>query len=489
MIINIENFNNIPNFCYKLEDGKVNFLFGICGSGKSSLASSLLHTPNVTNAMVGKKIEDVNVRVNGKEVDYSMFSIFNQEYLNNVLINKTDGKDIYEIILSNHGEIDKCRKKYQKAIDALTPFKNDIYASIEKINELKNSLKISYNNDGSLSRKSKIAKFEKNLINLKTKFPKAKSYSAEEIKWINSGIKNPKYDKSICPFCGAGISPSKKLSIDTLANFDASDYEAINSKTSIFIDAGIKLPRWENKKSRLKFFKQIKMYCDLMTELLAIKNYISIAQSIDFSASNRKIIKLSENFKLIFPKICDAIVSFNANIKEIKETMGRLRRATNKVIISNTKKINENIAVLGIPYKFAREDIDEENKNASFKLCHVNDIEQKDMVSSLSSGEKSLIALIFFLYSKKDQSNLIIDDPVSSFDEFRRKVIFDFLFDLNSKSTILVLSHDHVFAKFAVYHKNSKVHTKYKNRIGKIDFLESFDSFKTTPISEMILFL
>ena len=41
MQITISNYNNIRNLDYEIEDSKINFLFGISGCGKSSIAKAL----------------------------------------------------------------------------------------------------------------------------------------------------------------------------------------------------------------------------------------------------------------------------------------------------------------------------------------------------------------------------------------------------------------------------------------------------------------
>ena len=60
------------------------------------------------------------------------------------------------------------------------------------------------------------------------------------------------------------------------------------------------------------------------------------------------------------------------------------------------------------------------------------------MTNNLSFGEKNIIGLILFLLANKDKEMLIIDDPASSFDEYRRKVIFDFIYSLHCTFTLFV---------------------------------------------------
>lgn len=131
-------------------------------------------------------------------------------------------------------------------------------------------------------------------------------------------------------------------------------------------------------------------------------------------------------------------------------------------------------------------------KKADFYIKSKYDENEIDRVNNLSFGEKNIIGLILFLMANRDNKYIVIDDPASSFDEYRRKVLFDMIYKTKSKeSTVLVLSHDHVFAKFASYHyeksmknkNNSAIDKLYMNYTGKIDFIETFDTNRIMPIN------
>ena len=54
MFIHIENYRNIDRLDYELDDGKVNYLFGVCGVGKSSIISAISREPSPADVTVGK---------------------------------------------------------------------------------------------------------------------------------------------------------------------------------------------------------------------------------------------------------------------------------------------------------------------------------------------------------------------------------------------------------------------------------------------------
>lgn len=73
------------------------------------------------------------------------------------------------------------------------------------------------------------------------------------------------------------------------------------------------------------------------------------------------------------------------------------------------------------------------------------------MRDCLSTGEKNLVSLLLFL-KNPNGSVLLIDDPASSFDDYRRTQIFDMIQGAKDK-TILVVSHDQAFVKRAILKK------------------------------------
>lgn len=55
MKINLSNYKNIESLEFEIEDNKINHIFGISGSGKSSIAQALAFKVNSDDVKVGKK--------------------------------------------------------------------------------------------------------------------------------------------------------------------------------------------------------------------------------------------------------------------------------------------------------------------------------------------------------------------------------------------------------------------------------------------------
>lgn len=494
MIIDIQNFNSIKSLRYEIVDHKINFLFGISGSGKSSIATALTDSEINQYQMVGKNVGAVHVFVNGATVNYQNNSIYNSEFMENILLNKNDNSDIYTILIGTGGQISECSQKYESAIADLKTIEKDLLSTIHEIADLKETLKIDYNSNGSFKSTCLIRKMAKSADNT-PKYKNVSSYSSSDIKWLVDGTKMLPYQNGKCPFCAKKLSSSRKEKIKELQAFDAKTFEKINAKKNTFDALKIKIPEWNKAKEVAAFSKKIEAYSNILAELNEYYAFLNIAKTKNFDDESLALPKPSVQLKHLFPKIYASVTAFNKKASEIKKALGVLKSETNKVLNENSKLINDKLNLLGIPYIFEREGLNSETKTASFILRHKDDLEaDHDMSENLSNGEKNLIGLLLFLLSHNHFDLLVIDDPASSFDEYRRKIIFDFIYEFQNNATILVLSHDHVFAKLAAFHSETskdsiskqqsvtKLDTMFANSTGKIDFLENYHNPIIKPI-------
>ena len=102
---------------------------------------------------------------------------------------------------------------------------------------------------------------------------------------------------------------------------------------------------------------------------------------------------------------------------------------------------------------------------------HIKDSSQSERTFGLSYGEKNIISLLLFII-RTDNNHLIIDDPASSFDEFKRNTIYEMIVRMCKGKTTLLLSHDMVFGKFISIDKKKNIR---QDVLGKLMFPENFD--------------
>ncbi|MDU2710157.1 MAG: ABC transporter ATP-binding protein, partial [Finegoldia magna] len=74
-----------------------------------------------------------------------------------------------------------------------------------------------------------------------------------------------------------------------------------------------------------------------------------------------------------------------------------------------------------------------------------------DQNINLSGGQQQLISLIRSLSTKKEI--LILDEPTSHLDNFRKRVLVETLNDMKDKCLIIVVSHDEEFINNCIIHK------------------------------------
>lgn len=493
MKISIENFNNIKNLDYIIKEHKINFLFGISGCGKSSIACALTNDDYSNHIPYGHPNLIPKVKVDGVQVADNKSKMFDYEYMQDILINKSQKNDIYNIIVGDNGDIDAIRKDYLVMIKDLVDKRELIYNLLGKITTLENDLKIAYKQDGTYKSTCLIKKLTTNLTDKDVNYLKNKNLTSSQIKWISDGTKTDLYKQDKCPFCNKKLSKYRKEQINKILVFDSKTYEKINSKSNIFVELNIKEPNWIKRKEVDLFNKQIADYHNLLPELQNIVRYIVLAEKSDISLDDLKLLKVSKEMKTNCPDIADAIDEFNKKYGIIRRKIGEIKKKTDKLLSRNLKEINDYLNLLGIKYVFCKDYIDDNSKEASFIIKAIVDKKSSDRISNLSFGEKNIIGLILFMISNRKYELLIVDDPASSFDEYRRKVVFDILYKLKSpETTMLVLSHDHVFAKYAVYHFDKSTKEKYKSNMdklyfsytGNVDYIQTYNETKIIPITK-----
>ncbi len=80
MNITIENFKNLKQLNYTIDDNKINFLFGMSGSGKSSILDALADdVPNNYRKFGLSSSNIVQIKVDGTAISPTDTHVFNIE--------------------------------------------------------------------------------------------------------------------------------------------------------------------------------------------------------------------------------------------------------------------------------------------------------------------------------------------------------------------------------------------------------------------------
>lgn len=98
MLIHIENYRNIDRLDYELEDGKINYLFGVCGSGKSSIIGAISNEPSPADVTVGKTADETVIKVNDQQGLPKSVRVYNSDE-QDALFREEETTGSYEVFI------------------------------------------------------------------------------------------------------------------------------------------------------------------------------------------------------------------------------------------------------------------------------------------------------------------------------------------------------------------------------------------------------
>ncbi len=470
----------------KSEDNKVIVGYGSNGVGKSTLKELL------TNQ---------NLKKNFSLEDESQKNDFFDEFGSyDYLI--YDDKFIDSFVFSNDG-LKKNQSKIimnTEEIEMKINEKNHTNSVINKILEISNSIV----NDSTIIDKTLDIKLSGNITSAKKRFATTfidgnfpyryndlfDFQDANHRSWWYEGLLFFKEHKlNYCPWC-------KTLT----TNFNSEIMEQVNNVNSV---SEIDNKLFSDKKNKINNLNNIKDKFELSDETIeTINKVISLIDNSIENNNEKEIIKLMkelrksfENDLIIFKEIISKIkyinnifeieetdltnktgdlqfFSYNSDIisqlsqkidefinynKSVIETINKSNNELAKVISNSEDSINNCLKSLGLQYKVKidKNEIIEngiDNTSSYIILQSLNDIDVSESISdTLSYGEKSTLAFAIFIQQVKVHSTentiVILDDPISSYDIFRRYTTIDLLRALNKihYKKIILLTHESNF--------------------------------------------
>lgn len=471
MKIDIENFANIKKANITIEENKLNFIYGISGSGKTSLAKAL--TINKEDDYQKHKTFGCEGVAKIEVENNTEFKIFNDASIEEYIFTKS-GIGIYDVIYGENDELIALKKELNDFLSQkeLQDVRNIVSNQSFIIDNLEKELGLSRTTTGAPSKKGLFKS-----LSTATKYYNANPDIDVKTKdWIKSGYSLIQNDT--CPFCNQEMASNIVEKIRQIVNELPSEYSRVIESEKALKSLGISVDvsKINEEVTQQALFKDIGFQYQLLTEMKQIGNALSVSIHDDSALAKKvNIKKPSEDVIKIFNDSGIDILELITQLKKDTEGYTLLKKQYNgklqSLIKKNIKKINEDILFFGIHYKFSKSNI--LSKNDSYQLIHKK--ADEDTSNFLSTGEKNIVALILFLTAYPDM-NLIVDDPASSFDEYRREQILTYIFNKRyltkpSNITTLILSHDQIFLKFLT--KNYMSDNNYKDCIGNIFHFEN----------------
>lgn len=279
------------------------------------------------------------------------------------------------------------------------------------------------------------------------------------VHWLNEGRTiTSDFQNKVCPFCDAELTDDRVKDILVLESIKAADLKPLFTQSTLLEDFKIDKSLLEHKDGELCIKQRLIELYSISKELEEVIAYCNTPQSNLLDVGLPEL-KVDNKLYLEFPELKKPIEEIKSNSESMNKLLGEMKCAFSSLIKANVNELNIQLRKLSIPYRFSINEANREGKTADYVLTHIDAQDDTDMKTSLSTGEKNLVSLLLFLH-RKDGAVLLIDDPASSFDDYRRTQIFNLIQKVRGK-TVLVVSHDQAFIKRAVKERHN-------NRIGKI---------------------
>lgn len=484
--IHIENCNSINQAQICVRRGCLNIKFGPNGLGKSSIAKAIVcraRNDDTLKSLVPFKNRGISDApeplVNGID-DLSSALVFDEEFVNQFAFQKDE-------VLKNSFEIFIKTPEYSAAMQEIEDLLVGIRSAFSESPEIEQTTKDlkdlrdafgKSNKDGSIAKSSKVLKAfggGNKIDNIPDSLAPYELFirSPNPSKWIGWQMKGNEYLDlgDTCPYCSASLKEEeqKETVLAVAKEYDAKAVDHLNALKAVIERLGEYFS--ENCQENLAKITQAKISLTAveMSFLTALKSGIEALidqleglKNISFFTL-RDIERIEETLpslkvdlgmidKLDSAQTRAVTDPINIQLDQLIAQIGTLKGKINvhkkrieKTIEENQISINDFLSSAG--YKYSVQ-IVAETESYKMKLVHEDLAEYVDSASNhLSYGEKNAFALVLFMHqvTSEDPDLVILDDPISSFDNNKKFAILHELFrgkcSLRDRTT-LMLTHD-----------------------------------------------
>ena len=483
MNIVIENCKNIKRAEMDIDEEKINILISASGAGKSTIKEALSYLENNELKSVYCN-ENPSAIINGDSVKDSeiQFVAFDESFKDMVLIEEEGGSNssIYNIFIGDDQNYIEYLGLYEKHFLEMSQLRGKLDNFVNALDKIgKEVVKFTVKNE--VNKASKLFKFEQ----AKDKLDKPqkrflKNYSSNYYGWLKDGINytKPITDKK-CPFCKRKMSDAMIRRVEVIEAIPVNDFKILETSKQFIEDVNIKVPDFFKDSELRKLKSEIVQKNKIKNEIQKITNFMDDYKDItSINLKNPEILRPSKILYTEFPELEQKISDINEAFKDVRREYLKCKNRLNKVIRKNVSILNNHLDIFGIPYEFNIGLYESGEKKASYKLFHKSDLEKTHRVNGLSFGEKNIISLLLFII-KTESDYIIIDDPASSYDEYKRNSMYNMILKLMNNKTVLLLSHDSVFGKFFALDQKKNVR---ENKLGKLLFMENHNYYEEVSI-------
>lgn len=478
MEVEIRHCNNIRQWTLYIEEWKINIFYWINGTWKSTISKAIYLKVNWLHLNILKPFSWNNDPEVILPDTVRNILIFNEDYINDFVYKNDE-------LLSNSFDIFIKTDQYkenERRINELLWWIRDLFNNNETLNRiiedfftLKSAFK--WNSDWNLSRQSEFHKayWGWNLIqNIPEWLAWYRPFlqSGNCTQWIDWQTKGNVFweHSNICPYCTSSITEKKNEIRRVSETYNKNDIEKlvkikniVNHLWDYFSDqvrqSIIEItnqPNWITLEQNT-FLKGI--YDQIETLYIKLQNLrnISFEAFSECDDINQKLNEFKINLTLIGgfnSQHTEGIINwFNEKIDQLNQEIWRLRwliNIQNRELTNLVQKykigINSFLKKAGYNYEIdmPRDQNYKLRLKPSWMEEYLNWWKQH-----LSFWEKNAFALILFMYEviSKKPDLVVLDDPISSFDDNKKYAIMHTLFTWNTESSlkwrnVIMLTHD-----------------------------------------------
>lgn len=484
--IKIKNCNNIAEGELVVEQGKLNILYGINGTGKTTIAKAIEFSKEP------QKIEELQSFFTENSASVSIspeigkILVFNEDFVRDIVFKEDEViQNSFEVFLKTPNYSQK-KEQLDQHLQAL----HNIMKQDEEIQELQRLLdqiagKFKRNANGKLSKtgvyKSVLSK--SNLYNIPEELDSYRPFITNteiNIPWIDWKSKGDAFDVGDgCPYCSEALNRSVHNQRKEVFKKTYKKADSQNLKDLLDLLESLRIYVKPEKYDELVSYVKTDVPEDIISAILEkllleldvmLKRFAAIVEFgnrrivlADISKLDQQINEMEipksffeifggEKIENVIKRINDQVLELRSEAAVLKREMGALKGVMQATIQASQTDINEFLKTAGINYELVILAEDETNSRTILKQCFSE--ERTDVTKirdHLSWGEKNAFALILFMYYAVMQSPdlIILDDPISSFDTNKKYAILHRMFKNIGKrdvslegKTVLFLTHD-----------------------------------------------
>lgn len=487
MNITIRNCKNIDLGSIAIESGKLNIKYAINGTGKSSIAQAIerVITDKDLNELKPYKYLNENPEVESHKplVEISdtinNISIFNEEYVNQYIFQSSELlSNSFEIFVKTH-DYDLQLEKIQNLIHNI----HETFKSNPELDKLIEDISLFINGFGKaqsgysktgaigkgIAKGNKVENIPVDLIEYKPYIQSDKN--AKWLSWQSGGEEFLDYAEK-CPYCATSITPeSKSIVRQVSVEYDSKYIAELQKMLNVFSslnayfteDTNEKITQLSNSSTELgneqiNYLKEVKDQVGVLYKhLITIKGFnfgtLKDVDAVIMTLTQNKI-DLSYLGHINSSHTQGCVEQINQALDEVIDKAGVLQGEIAKpkhLIATTIKKYNEQINgfLQSAGYQYMV-DIVEDDRHTDYRMI-LKCKETGDLIDGvkdhLSYGERNAFALVLFMYHtlKNNPELIILDDPISSFDQNKKFAIMEKLFrgqESFKGKTVVMFTHD-----------------------------------------------